>query len=117
MWIVIYVVFMILLVAGVVAGCIIYSKMDKGNDITDKKLGQFNGKTKENFNNAYLEELEDGCDDEMEEDAEGEDSSGEYDKLFPYVMFDENDETDDDDKFLDDMIFMDLIDEDDEMDN
>ena len=107
MWIVIYVVFMILLVAGVVAGCIIYSKMDKGNDITDKKLGHFKGKTKEN---VYLEDLEDVCDDEMEEEAEGEDSSGEYDKLFPYVMFDENDETvDDNDKFLDDIIFIYLI--------
>ena len=36
-----------------------------------------------------------------------------YEKLFPNVMIDENDENVDDfDKFIDDMIFMDLMDED-----
>ena len=97
MWIAIFIVFMSLLVVGVIVACVVYSKMDNGNTIADKTL--------EHIKEKNVEE-----DEEMEK---YDDSSGEYEQLFPYVMFDEDDETvDDNDKFLDDMIFMDLMDED-----
>lgn len=108
MWIAIFVVFMSLVVVGIIVACIIYLKMDKDNAIVNENLENIKEENIEKNNEKMEGFIE--ADEEMEECG---DSSGEYEKLFPYVMVDEDDGTvDDNDKFLDDMIFMDLMDED-----
>ena len=95
MWIAIFVVFMLFVTGGVVAFCVIYSR-NGGSAVREQ-----------------TKEIDENVKDDVQAKTLEDDNDGEYEKVFPCVMIDENDETvDDNDKFLDDLIFMDLIDED-----
>ena len=91
MWIPVYIIFMLLLMGFVFLMCYFFTRNKK--DVNAKSL-QTNKTTK--ISSHKKKKQNDG-----------------YKKLFPNVMIDDDDENIDDfDKAIDDMMFMDLMDED-----
>lgn len=96
MWIPIYITFMILLVGFVLLMCYLF--MRKGKDVDVKNIPAKQDGIEKSLNERNTHKKKHNVN---------------YKKLFPNVMIDDDDENVDDfDKAIDDMMFMDLMDED-----
>ena len=98
-WITFYIIFMILLVCFVLLMCYLFTRKGKDADVKNMPANKDSIEKRLNKKNKVSNA--------------NEKHNGNYEKLFPNVMIDDDDENVDDfDKAIDDMMFMDLMDED-----